>query len=132
MQAAQLGVVIAEDSVLVRDGIARLIAKSGETVVAKAGDGDAFVAAVLEHRPDVSVVDVRMPPQAGNRTQTGWLAGSRRSLEPVDMVNESRPPERLMDVTGHDCSATAARQTEPAHANGETTEMTEPPSAVTD
>ncbi len=57
-----LRVVIAEDSVLIREGIARLIEESGGTVVAKVGDGDTFVAAVEAHRPDVSVVDVRMPP----------------------------------------------------------------------
>ena len=58
----QLRVVIAEDSALIREGVARLIEESGGTVVAKVGDGDAFVVAVEEHRPDVSVVDVRMPP----------------------------------------------------------------------
>jgi DNA-binding NarL/FixJ family response regulator len=57
-----LRVVIAEDSALIREGIARIIEESGGSVVAKVGDGDAFVAAVDEHRPDVSVVDVRMPP----------------------------------------------------------------------
>ena len=57
-----LRVVIAEDSVLIREGIARLIEESGGTVVAKVGDGEAFVRAVEAHRPDVSVVDVRMPP----------------------------------------------------------------------
>jgi DNA-binding NarL/FixJ family response regulator len=56
-----LRVVIADDSTLIREGIARLIEESGDTVVAKVGDADAFVAAVEEHRPDVSVVDVRMP-----------------------------------------------------------------------
>ncbi|MGE5156162.1 MAG: response regulator transcription factor, partial [Betaproteobacteria bacterium] len=55
-------VVIAEDSALIREGIARLIQESGGTVVAKVGDGPSFVDAVVEHRPDVSVVDVRMPP----------------------------------------------------------------------
>lgn len=57
-----LRVVIAEDSVLLREGLARLISDSGGTVVAAVGDGPSFVAAVQEHRPDVSVVDVRMPP----------------------------------------------------------------------
>jgi DNA-binding NarL/FixJ family response regulator len=57
-----LRVVIAEDSALIREGIARLIQESGGTVVAKVGDGPSFVEAVVEHRPDVSVVDVRMPP----------------------------------------------------------------------
>src|ERR1044072_9504407 len=43
-------------------GIVRLLAESGASVVARVGDGPSFVAAVVEHRPDVSVVDVRMPP----------------------------------------------------------------------
>jgi DNA-binding NarL/FixJ family response regulator len=62
MTDSPLRVVIAEDSALIREGIARLIEESGGTVVAKVGDGDSFVAAVETHRPDVSVVDVRMPP----------------------------------------------------------------------
>jgi DNA-binding NarL/FixJ family response regulator len=57
-----LRVVIAEDSVLLREGLIRLIEDSGAAVVAAVGDGSSYVAAVLEHRPDVSVVDVRMPP----------------------------------------------------------------------
>jgi DNA-binding NarL/FixJ family response regulator len=62
VEASSLRVVIAEDSALIREGIARLIQESGGTVVAKVGDGPSFVAAVVAHRPDVSVVDVRMPP----------------------------------------------------------------------
>jgi len=62
VDTSPLRVVIAEDSALIREGIARLIQESGETVVAKVGDGPSFVAAVVAHRPDVSVVDVRMPP----------------------------------------------------------------------
>ena len=57
-----LRVVIAEDSVLLREGLVRLIEDSGAVVVAKVGDGPSLVAAVVEHLPDVSVVDVRMPP----------------------------------------------------------------------
>jgi DNA-binding NarL/FixJ family response regulator len=57
-----LRVIIAEDSALIREGVARLIEESGGTVVAKVGDGPSFIEAVVEHRPDVSVVDVRMPP----------------------------------------------------------------------
>lgn len=62
MESHGLRVVIAEDSALIREGIARLIEESGGTVLAKVGDGPSFVEAVVEHRPDVSVVDVRMPP----------------------------------------------------------------------
>ena len=62
VDAQPLRVIIAEDSALIREGLARLIADSGGVVVAKVADGPSFVAAVVEHRPDVSVVDVRMPP----------------------------------------------------------------------
>jgi DNA-binding NarL/FixJ family response regulator len=62
MDPASLRVVIAEDSVLLREGLARLISDSGGTVVAQVGDGPSLVAAVQAHTPDVSVVDVRMPP----------------------------------------------------------------------
>ena len=62
MDHGRLRVVIAEDSVLLREGLARLISDSGGTVVAQVGDGPSLVAAVQAHRPDVSVVDVRMPP----------------------------------------------------------------------
>lgn len=55
-------VVIAEDSVLLREGIARLLLDAGHEVVARVESGDDLVAAIEEHRPDVSIVDVRMPP----------------------------------------------------------------------
>lgn len=55
-------VVLAEDSLLLREGLVRLLDEAGAAVVAAVGDGDALVAAVVEHRPDVAVVDVRMPP----------------------------------------------------------------------
>ncbi|WP_326549578.1 response regulator transcription factor [Micromonospora sp. NBC_01813] len=55
-------VVIADDGVLLREGLIRLLTEHGHQVVAAVGDGPALVAAVAEHRPDVSIVDVRMPP----------------------------------------------------------------------
>ena len=55
-------VVLAEDSLLLREGLVRLLDEAGAEVVAAVGDGTALVAAVEEHRPDVAVVDVRMPP----------------------------------------------------------------------
>jgi DNA-binding NarL/FixJ family response regulator len=55
-------VVIAEDSVLLREGIVRLLDEQGCTVLAAVGDGDDLLKAVDEHQPDVCVVDVRMPP----------------------------------------------------------------------
>jgi DNA-binding NarL/FixJ family response regulator len=55
-------VVIADDSVLLREGLVRLVEEEGCEVVTAVGDGPALVRAVVEHRPDVAVVDVRMPP----------------------------------------------------------------------
>ena len=59
-------VVIGEDDVLLREGIARLLAEAGFEVVAQAGDAEAFLRRALAHRPDVVVVDVRMPPHHGD------------------------------------------------------------------
>src|SRR5258705_306411 len=55
-------VVIADDSVLIRAGVVRVLEISGHEVVAEAGDGEALIAAVEAHRPDAVVADVRMPP----------------------------------------------------------------------
>jgi DNA-binding NarL/FixJ family response regulator len=55
-------VVIADDAVLLREGLIRLVEENGHTVVAAVGDGPALVEAIAEHKPDVSIVDVRMPP----------------------------------------------------------------------
>lgn len=57
-----LRVVIADDSVLLREGIARLLEDSGFEVAGQAGDGEDLLRKVGAHKPDVAVVDVRMPP----------------------------------------------------------------------
>jgi DNA-binding NarL/FixJ family response regulator len=61
-ETERMRVVIAEDSVLLREGIVRLLEEQDYAVVAAVGDGDALLKAVEAHRPDVCVVDVRMPP----------------------------------------------------------------------
>ncbi len=58
----RLRAVIADDSVLLRDGVVRLLQDAGIEVVAAVGDGDALVAAVGATVPDIALVDVRMPP----------------------------------------------------------------------
>lgn len=55
-------VVLAEDSVLLREGLVRLLEEAGCEVLAAVGDGEELLAAAREHRPDIAVVDVRMPP----------------------------------------------------------------------
>jgi DNA-binding NarL/FixJ family response regulator len=61
--AAPLRIVIGEDDVLLREGVARLLDDAGFDVVARAGDADDFLRKTLAHRPDVAVVDVQMPPR---------------------------------------------------------------------
>jgi DNA-binding NarL/FixJ family response regulator len=55
-------VVIAEDAALLREGLTRLLEDRGHSVCAAVSDGDGLLAAVAAHRPDVAVVDIRMPP----------------------------------------------------------------------
>jgi DNA-binding NarL/FixJ family response regulator len=78
-------VVVADDSVLLREGLQLLLAEAGHEVVGSVGDGPGFVAAMLEHRPDLGIVDVRMPP---SHTDEGLRAA-------VD-VRRAWPESRLM------------------------------------
>lgn len=55
-------VVVADDSVLLREGIVRLLEESGFEVVAQAGDAEDLLRKVGAHKPDVAIVDIRMPP----------------------------------------------------------------------
>ena len=76
-------VVIAEDSVLLREGISRLLADAGCEIVASVADGPSLVKAVQEHQPDISIVDVRMPPSFQDE-------GIRAALE-IRAENPSSP-----------------------------------------
>lgn len=74
-------IVIADDAVLLREGLIRLLTERGHQVVAAVGDGDALVQAVVAHRPNVSIVDVRMPP---SHTDEGLRAAVQaRALVPA-------------------------------------------------
>jgi DNA-binding NarL/FixJ family response regulator len=64
--AEPLKVVIGEDDVLLREGIARLLREAGFDVVAQTGDAEDLLRRALAHRPDVAVVDVQMPPGHGD------------------------------------------------------------------
>ncbi len=74
-----LRVVIAEDSGLLRAGIARLITDAGHQIVAEAGDGPTFLIAIGKELPDVAVVDVRMPPGFKDEGLKAALEARRRA-----------------------------------------------------
>jgi DNA-binding NarL/FixJ family response regulator len=59
-------VVIAEDSVLLREGTVRLLEEAGIEVVGRAGDAEELLRKVRAHKPDVAIVDIRMPPDYGS------------------------------------------------------------------
>ncbi len=71
-------VVIAEDLALLRDGLTRMLEDNGFTVVAGVEDGDALIEAVERERPDVCVVDVRLPPTFRDEGIRAALEARRR------------------------------------------------------
>ena len=71
-------VVVADDSVLLREGIVRLLRDAGLDVVGQAGDADDLLRKVAAHRPDIAIVDVRMPP---TNTDDGLRAAIRMRAE---------------------------------------------------
>ena len=80
-QKDRVRVVIAEDSVLLREGIARLLEESGFEVAGQAGDADDLLRKVGAHKPDIAVIDIRMPP---THTDEGLRAAHRIRAEHAD------------------------------------------------
>ncbi len=87
-------VVIAEDSVLLREGIVRLLKDSGFEVVAAVGDGPALVEAVEQHRPRISIVDVRMPPSFRDEGLRAAIQARQRVPESAVLVLSQYVEER--------------------------------------
>src|SRR6202035_97295 len=58
----RLRIVIAEDAAIMRDGLTQTLTRRGHDVVAAVADADSLLRAVDAHRPDVAIIDVRMPP----------------------------------------------------------------------
>lgn len=83
-------VVIAEDSVLLREGLAGLLADAGHEVVGRAGDADSLLALVGEHAPDLAVIDVRMPPDYDDE-------GTRAAAE----IRRSHPATAVLVLSQH-------------------------------
>ena len=98
-------IVIAEDSVLLRAGLTRFLTEGGEEIVAAVGDAVALVEAVERHRPDLAVVDVRMPPTHTDDGLRAALEIRRRwpgvgILVVAQSVEERYASERLAGDTG--------------------------------
>jgi DNA-binding NarL/FixJ family response regulator len=96
-------VVIAEDSVLLREGLSRLLADAGLSVVAAVGDGEQLLRAVAEQKPDVCIVDVRMPPTHTDEGLRAALVIRRRWPDVAVLVLSQYVEERYAsDLLGGD------------------------------
>ncbi|RJL24494.1 response regulator transcription factor [Bailinhaonella thermotolerans] len=99
-------VVIAEDSVLLREGVARLLADGGIETVAAVGDGPGLVAAVEEHEPDLAVVDVRMPPSHTDEGLRAALAvRASRPGFPILVFSQYVEERYALDLIGEGAAA---------------------------
>jgi len=83
-------VALAEDDVLMREGLAGLLERSGLEVVGRCGDAQELIALVREHRPELVIVDIRMPP--------GY---STEGLDAARVIRQEFPQTAIMVLSNH-------------------------------
>jgi DNA-binding NarL/FixJ family response regulator len=88
--AAAARIALADDDVLLREGLASLLERSGFQVVGQAGDGQELLTLVREHRPDLVLVDIRMPP-----------AHETEGLEAARAIREEFPDAGILVLSAH-------------------------------
>lgn len=90
MSEAPKRIVLADDDTLLREGIASLLQRSGFHVVAQAHDAPGLLDLVREHRPDLAIIDIRMPP--GYQTE---------GLEAAEEIRENFPETAILVLSAH-------------------------------
>jgi serine/threonine-protein kinase PknK len=88
--ATRTRVAVAEDDVLMREGLASLLERGGYEVVGQAGDGSELLRIVREYRPDLAIVDIRMPP-----------AHSTEGLEAAATIRSEFPETAILILSAH-------------------------------
>ena len=83
-------IVLADDDVLLREGLAGLLERSGFEIVGQADDAPRFVALVREHQPDLAIVDIRMPPGHANE-----------GLDAAHQIREEFPETAILVLSAH-------------------------------
>lgn len=83
-------VILADDDVLLREGLASLLERAGYQLVGQAGDGSELLSLVREHRPDLVIVDIRMPPTR-----------STEGLEAAALIREELPETAILILSAH-------------------------------
>ena len=89
-QASRVRVVVADDDVLMREGLARLLEEGGYEVVGQAGDGSQLLGLVREDQPDLAIVDIRMPP-----------THSTEGLESARTIRDEFPEMGVLILSAH-------------------------------
>jgi DNA-binding NarL/FixJ family response regulator len=89
-RAVTTSVALADDNVLLRESLASLLARSGFTVIGQSGDAPGLLAIVRDHRPDLAIVDIRMPP--GHSTE---------GLEAARVIRAEFPDMALLVLSAH-------------------------------
>jgi len=90
MNASEMRVIVADDDVLLREGLAGLLERSGFEVVGRCGDGLELIELVREHQPELVIVDIRMPP---SHTTEG--------LEAARTIREEDPATAILVLSAH-------------------------------
>ena len=90
MSTGAIRVVLADDEVLLREGLAGLLERSGFDVVGQCGTASELIALVREHRPELAVVDIRMPPSHTNE-----------GLEAARVIREEAPETAIVVLSAH-------------------------------
>jgi DNA-binding NarL/FixJ family response regulator len=90
VMAVETRVVLAEDDVLLREGLASLLDRSGFRVAGQAGDGAELLALVRKHRPDLVLVDIRMPP-----------THSTEGLDAARVIRQELPDTGILVLSAH-------------------------------
>ena len=90
MNTSRTRVALADDDVLLREGLASLLEGSGFEVVGQSGNGPELIAVVREHRPELAVVDIRMPPTY-----------STEGLDAARVIREEFPDTAILVLSAH-------------------------------
>src|ERR671936_1462491 len=83
-------VIVADDDVLLREGVGSLLERAGYQLVGQAGDGSELLRLVREHRPDLVIVDIRMPPTR-----------STEGLDAAALIREEFPETAILILSAH-------------------------------
>jgi len=83
-------VALADDDVLLREGLAMLLERAGFDVVGQSGDASELIALVREHRPELAIVDIRMPPDHATE-----------GLEAARVIREELPETAILVLSAH-------------------------------